>query len=121
MLHTYYLRRMGRIIIDLDPDEEDAFKRKARDKTYRETVLDALNIPYEPRKMGRPTGGIAFTHKYSVNDTGLTLDQLRKRLDAKAAEQRKSDADKLIKDALETQKNKDTQHDEYVKKIRARG
>jgi len=110
-----------RVIIDLNQDEYERLQRVKGDRTYRELLADALDIKMDERTTGRPTGGIAFTHKYSVNDTGLTLDQLRKRLDAKAAEQRKSDADKLIKDALETQKNKDTQHDEYVKKIRARG
>ena len=113
---------MGRIVIDLDPDEEEAFRRKARDKTYREIVLDALNIPYEPRPLGRPTGGISFT-SHVKNDSlkGLSFAELRKKLDAKAKATREAEGKQRATAALDNMKNDESENRQYLKKLRARG
>lgn len=108
---------MGRIVIDLDPKEEDEFKRKAANRTYRETVLDALKIPYEPRTLGRPSSGIAFT-SHVKNDEGLTLDQLRKKLDAKAKATREAEGKSRTAEALDNLKNDNSESRKYLKKIR---
>ena len=46
---------MGKKIIDLSDEEDKAFNAKLLGRTHREAVLDAMNIPYEKRRVGRPS------------------------------------------------------------------
>ena len=46
---------MPRIVVDLSDEEYEKFIAKAGNQTYREFVMNSLNIPFEVRKMGRPS------------------------------------------------------------------